>query len=271
MTKLELLYQELLKREVVTYKEIEDIFKEIGEKPSVSFRYLYTEYIHKLLQKGKLLHPQKGLYVAVPPTKINVNSYQPDKYLIASKIQSLYYLGFHTALELYGCAYSVYNEIYIVVPSEQKFRNFTFKQIHYRPVFTAYATKGVKKRLHKNHELIMSTPSRTFLDCINRPEYVGGWEECLKSLEGLSGVNAQEIQQLLTTIRKDMLFRKTGFILTLLSDNPYYTGLIDTLQPFLQRHIGTSPMYLKKGIKSTLNTSWKLYVPIGFEYYLKGV
>ncbi|MCK4348627.1 MAG: hypothetical protein KAW47_08445, partial [Thermoplasmatales archaeon] len=115
MTKLESLYQELLKKEVVRYKEIEDIASDIIEKQPISFRYLYNEYINKLRRAGKLLHPQRGIYVVVPPTKINEKSFQPDKYLIASKVKQPYYLGYHTALEIHGCAYSTYNEVLIVV------------------------------------------------------------------------------------------------------------------------------------------------------------
>jgi predicted transcriptional regulator of viral defense system len=224
MTKLELLYQELLKKEVVRYKEIEDIASDIVEKQPVSFRYLYNEYINKLRRSGKLLHPQRGIYVVVPPTKINEKSFQPDTYLIASKIQTPYYLGYHTALELHGCAYSTYNEAYVVVTPNKKFRGFEFKNIRYRPVFNSNSQIGVKQINHKNQKIAVSTASRTFLDCIERPEYAGGWEECLKSLESLAGVKANELKQLLDNIGKDMLFRKTGLILDFFNENPYYQG-----------------------------------------------
>ncbi len=271
MTKLELLYQELLKKKVVRYEEIEEIASEIVEKQPVSFRYLYNEYINRLRRTGKLLHPQRGIYVAVPPTRINDDSFQPDRYLIASKIQSPYYLGYHTALEVYGCAYSSYNEIHIVVPTEKKFRGFEFKNVRYHPVFSSYHRVGVKKIVHKNHEIMVSSPSRTFLDCIDRPEYAGGWEECLKSLEALSGVSSKELKQLLEKIGKDMLFRKTGFILSLLSENPYYHGTLTSLRSFMERRMGKSPMYLKEGVKSELHKRWKLYIPIGFKETLRGI
>ena len=271
MTKLELLYQELLKREVVRYKEIEEIASEIVEKQPVSFRYLYNEYINKLRRSGKLLHPQRGIYVVVPPTKINENSYQPDKYLIASKIQKPYYLGYHTALEIHGCAYSNYNEAYIVVAPNKKFRGFEFKNIRYRPIFNSHSQIGLKKINHKNQKIIVSSPSRTFLDCIERPEYSGGWEECLKSLESLAGVKANELKQLLNKIGKDMLFRKTGLILDILDENPYYQGILSNLKSYLNKKMGKSPMYLREGSKSELNKDWRLYVPVGFKDIIRGV
>jgi predicted transcriptional regulator of viral defense system len=271
MTKLELLYQELSKREVVRYKEIEEIASEIVEKQPVSFRYLYNEYINKLRRSGKLLHPQRGIYVVVPPTKINEKSFQPDTYLIASKIQKPYYLGYHTALEIHGCAYSNYNEAYIVVPPNKKFRGFEFKNIRYRPIFNSQGQIGLKQINHKNHKIVVSSASRTFLDCIERPEYSGDWEECLKSLESLAGVKTNELKQLLDKIGKDMLFRKTGFILDLFNENPYYEGILSSLKPYLTEMMGKSPMYLKKGTKSELDKNWRLYVPTGFKDLIRGV
>jgi len=271
MTKLELLYQELLKREVVRYKEIEEIASEIVENQPVSFRYLYNEYIDNLRRSGKLLHPQRGIYVVVPPTKINEESFQPDTYLLASKIQKPYYLGYHTALEIHGCAYSNFNEVYIVVPPNKKFRGFEFKNIRYRPIFSSQGQIGLKQIIHKNHTIVVSSASRTFLDCIERPEYSGDWEECLKSLESLAGVRAIELQQLLDRIGKDMLFRKTGLILDLFNENPYYEGILPNLKPYLIKMIGKSPMYLKEGVKSELNKNWRLYIPIGFNDLVRGV
>ena len=271
MTKLELLYQELLRREVVRYKEIEDIASDIVEKKPISFRYLYNEYINKLRRADKLLHPQRGIYVAVPPTKINDSSYQPDKYLIASKVQNPYYLGYHTALELHGCAYSNYNEAYIVVSPNKKFRGFDFKNIRYRPIFNSQNQIGLKQINYKNHRIMVSTASRTFLDCIERPEYSGDWEECLKSLESLVGVKANELKKILDKIGKDMLFRKTGFILNLFNENPYYQGILSNLQTYLTKKIGKSPMYLKEGVKSELDKNWRLYYPIGFKDIIRGI
>ena len=118
---------------------------------------------------------------------------------------------------------------------------------------------------------MVSSASRTFLDCIERPEYAGGWEECLKSLESLAGVQANELKQLLNKIGKDMLFRKTGLILYLLDKNPYYQGILSNLKPFLTKKMGKSPMYLTKGAKSELDKNWRLYVPIGFKDVIRGI
>ena len=271
MTKLESLYHELLKIEVATPEEIKDIASNLLKKDRPSFKYIYNEYLTKLKESGKLFHPKKGLYVAVPPVKINDESYKPDRYLLASKIQEPYYLGYHTALEMHGAAYSDYNEVYVVVPPDKKFREFEFKNVTYKPVYNSSYKHGIQEINHKDQNIVVSSPSRTFLDCIDRPDYSGGWEECLKSLESLTGVKAKGIKAILNSLGKDMLYRKTGLILNLFKENPYYEDILSKLKPYLKENIGTSPMYLSKGSKSELNKEWMLYVPKGFQNILRGV
>lgn len=269
MTKLESLYHELLKKEVATPEEIKTIASDIlKDRP---FSYIYNEYLTKLEKRGKLLHPRRGLYVAVPPLKINDNSFQPDRYLMASKIQDPYYLGYHTGLEVYGVAYSSYNEVYIVVEPSKKFRSFRFKDVLYRPVYNSIHDLEVKTMVHRGQNLVVSSPSRTFLDCIDRPEYSGGWEECLKSLESLSGVKVEGLIKVLDAMGKDMMYRKTGLVLELFDDNPYYEGILSEIFPYLKDNMGSSPMYLREGSKSELSEEWKLYVPKDFKEILKGV
>lgn len=270
MTKIESLYHELLKIEVATTEEIKAIASKILNE-SYSFRYIYNEYLSKLKRSGKLLHPRRGLYIAVPPLMIGKGSFQPDRYLVASKIQEPYYLGYHTALEVHGTAYSEYNEVYIVVHPDKKFREFEFRGINYRAVYNSCSDLGLENIKHKEQMIVTSSPSRTFIDCIDRPEYSGGWEECLKSLESLPGVNSQDIRDILEAKKKDILYRKTGLVLSFFTDNPYYEGVLSELEPYLKENIGVSPMYLSRDSKSDLNEEWMLYIPEGFQDLLRGV
>ena len=55
--------------------------------------------------KGRLLRVRRGLY-AVVPVGSDPENYQVDPYLIASKMADDAVLGYHTALQFYGKAYS---------------------------------------------------------------------------------------------------------------------------------------------------------------------
>lgn len=83
-------------------------------------RYIYRKYIRRLIESGKLKRIRKQLYMVLSPLE---DPERPlvDKFLIASKIRDNYYLGYHTALEHYGCASSLHNEAYISIKAEDRF------------------------------------------------------------------------------------------------------------------------------------------------------
>ncbi|MFQ6052036.1 MAG: type IV toxin-antitoxin system AbiEi family antitoxin domain-containing protein [Candidatus Hydrothermarchaeota archaeon] len=270
MIKLEQLYKELLTRKVVTSNEITKLAASIIDA-RVTNEYVHKEYIQKLLERGKLVRLRKGLYAALTPLETS-ESFVPDKFLVASKIRSRYYLGYHTALEFHGCAYSSYNQGYICVRKKDRFDAFEYKNLSFKPVFTKDIETGVEKRSYLNHEIRVSSPERTFVDCLDKPGYAGGWEELLKSFEGLSGLNFENIYQILRKFDKDLLYRKVGLVLEMMREHSvYYENLSDKTLGKIKNHLGKTPLYLEKGKSSSFNENWNLYVPKDFKEYLRGV
>ncbi|RZN65483.1 MAG: hypothetical protein EF806_00905 [Candidatus Methanoliparum thermophilum] len=159
-----------------------------------------------------------GLYLILDPLE-TPTSFSMDKILVGSKIRKRYYLGYYTALEFYGCAYSAYNEMYVCIDKQDRLDSFECANQRFVPVFTKDIASGVEAKKYLGQRIYVSSRERTFLDCVNKPKYAGRWEECLKSLEGLSGVNGQKIYRLLHKFDSDFLYRKTGFILELLRDH----------------------------------------------------
>jgi len=119
---------------------------------------------------------------------------------------------------------------------------------------------------------MVSSRERTFLECLDRVEYAGGWEEALKSLESMSGLRFDELAMLTVDSCNSFLTQKTGFILELLrSRSIFYEHLQDSTLDRLHSSIGEQPRYLVKGEPGELNKRWRLYVPEEFEEYLRGV
>jgi len=182
VTKTEELYSALLSMKVVSFDEIVEKAKSIIEAVP-SRRYIYRKYVDRLIKKRKLHRVRRGLYIVLSPIE-KPETHVVDKLLIASKIRNDYYLGFHTALEFYGYAHSFYNEAYICIKTKDRFNSFQYKRL-------------------------------TFLECIDRVQYAGGWEECLKSLEGFRGLDFEKLVSLLHKYERDILFRRVGYILEL--------------------------------------------------------
>jgi len=271
VTKTETLYNALLSMKVVSFDDI--VGKAAGIIEAAPDRkYIYRKYVNRLVKSGKLQRIRKGLYVVLSPLE-EQEGYVADKLLIASKIRNKYYLGFHTALEYYGCASSFYNEAYVCVKAKDRFNPFQYKRFSFRPVFVDDITLGVEEKNYHGNTIKVSSKERTFIECIDRIQYAGGWEECIKSLEGLRTLNIEKLVNLLLhKYKKDILFRRVGYILELLKErSPFYEHVNDHLLNEVEKQITGPPKYLTYGKKGTLNRRWKLYIPDGFEEKLRSI
>lgn len=268
--KTETLYSALLPLKVVTFNEIVQEATKVIEG-SASRSYIYRRYVVRLIETGKLEAIRKGLYIVLSPTEQD-EKYELDKLLIASKIRREYYLGFHTALEYYGSAYSVFNEAYVCTKSEHRFDSFSFKRFTFKHVAAKDTTCQVVEKLYGKHILKVSSKERTFIECIDRPEYVGGWEECIKSLENLSGIDEEQLLSLTLKQTGKRLLSRVGFVLELLKNrSPFFEHISDNTLNEIEMKTRDSPQYLANGQKKAFNRRWNLWIPQGFEEQLRDV
>ena len=266
--KIEALYNALLPFKVVTFDDIVQQSLTIIEG-SANRRYVYRKYVKRLVETGKLQPVRKGLYTVLSPLE-KKEEYEPDKLLLASKIRREYYLCFHTALEYYGCAYSAFNEAYVCVQPKNRFDTFSYKRFNFKPVFVKDTTSQVIEKTYQNNTLKVSSKERTFIECVDRPQYAGGWEECVKSLENLSGINIQQLINLTLKQGRKGLQSRIGYVLELLKNrSPFYEHINDFTISELKTGIKGQPQYLVRGKKSSLNRQWNLYIPDDIEEELK--
>jgi len=120
--------------------------------------------------------------------------------------------------------------------------------------------------------LRVSSKERTFIECVDRIRYAGGWEECIKSLENLRGIDIEKLINLTLQQKKRGLRRRIGFILDLLRKrSPFYEHISDASLSKMEIEIRGSPQYLVLGRKGSLNRKWNLYIPEAFEEQLRGI
>jgi len=268
--KTETLYNTLLPLKVITFNDIIQLSSQIIQYP-VNRRYIYQKYIKRLVETEKLQQIRKGLYIVLSPLE-KPDKYEPDKLLIASKIRKQYYIGFHTALEFYGCAYSNFNEAYICIQSSNRFNPFNYQQLSFKPVFVKDVNSQIIEKTYLQTTLRVSSKERTFIECIDRIQYAGGWEECIKSLDSLSGIDFEKLINLTLHQKKENLSRRVGYVLELLQKNsPFYEHINPNTIDKLRARTKNQPQYLIRGTKGTLNKSWNLYVPENFEEKLRGI
>jgi predicted transcriptional regulator of viral defense system len=268
--KTEALYDALLLKRIVSFNDIiQESSKIIGNYTNRG--YIYRKYVKRLVENGKLQAIRKGLYAVLSPLE-KTEKYEPDKLLIASKIRKNYYLGFHSALEFYGCAYSAFNQAYVCIQARDRFDPFKYKRFTFKPVFVRDVTSRIVEKPYGSSLLRVSSKERTFIECIDRVEYAGGWEECTKSLENLSGINFEKLVNLALSQKRKSLLARTGYMIELLRNrSPFYEHVNDRLLRRATLEHKGQPQYMVRGKKGSLNKRWNLYIPEDFEEELRGI
>ena len=234
------------------------------------YKYLYKQYLYPFIKKGRIKRVRRGMYAAV-------NIYQEDdqyadRYIIASKIRPRYYLGYHTALELHGCAYSAYRELQIAINRSDYFRSFDFEGVNYQPATQYDLDVEVTSMKYNRQDIQLSSASRTFVDCIHRRWLAGGLEECVKSLDGLGGVTMPAINKVLGLYNNNLLLRSVGFFLDKMKEHsPYYGHITEGDTQTLAKEVGKAPMYLEPRAASKYTKKWNLYVPTNIDDLIRGV
>jgi len=268
--KTEELYNNLLPMRIVSFDEIVQSTSKIVSR-SANRRYIYRKYVRRLVETGRLQPIKKGLYAVLSPLE-KPEKHETDKFLIASKIRKKYYLGFHTALEYYGSAYSAFNEAYVCIQAKERFDPFNYGRFTFKPVFTKDMLSQIDEKPYDQSFLRVSSKERTFIECIDRVQYAGGWEECIKSLSELSGIDFEKLVTLTLNQRKQILFRKVGYFLEFLgSRSPFYEHISKDLIEELTRRVKGSPQYLARGEGGEINERWRLYIPSDFEEKLREI
>jgi predicted transcriptional regulator of viral defense system len=264
------LYDLLLPMKIVSFDDIvQSALKVVAS--SSDRRYIYRKYVNRLVETGRLQPIRKGLYAVLSPLE-KPEKHETDKLLVASKIRKEYYLGFHTALEYYGSAYSVFNEAYVCIQAKDRFDSFHYHRFAFKPVFTKDTVSQIVEKSHGQNFLRVSSKERTFIECVDRVQYAGGWEECIKSLAELSGIDFQRLVNLTLGQRKQILFRRVGYFLELLRNtSPFYEHISQDFLEKLRTRVEGSPQYLVRGEVGELNERWCLYIPMDFEEKLKEI
>ncbi len=205
---------------------------------------------------------RRGLYQVVPVE--HIGGEPPfDKFLLGRKLVSPYHFSHHSALEIHGVANAtIFNTVYISSPKQ--FRRFSYGGIEYvwirkRDPF------GIQRSLWQDKEVYVSDREKTIIDCIDRVDLAGGFEEAFKSMISFPSVNLERLYAYLQRIGKKGLFHKIGFLLSLEDARKRW----DVDQAFifgLRKEVGEKVYYFATGKgRGKLVKEWNLIVPENLE------
>ena len=250
----------LSQHDVFTLEELDHFLEEKGSGKSSTRKALLTYY----RKQGRIVPVRRGLY-AVVPFGSSPDSCSVDMYLVAAKMTGDAVLGYHTALEFHGKAYSIYTRLHYLTARRSlpvKFRSYEIRGV---PVPQSLRAKckemfGVTRHKRSGVELRVTSLERTLVDVLDRPELTGSWEEIWRSLESVEFFDVEQVVEYVLLLENATTAAKVGFFLeqhkeALIVDDVH-------LQP-LRKLRPRRPHYLIRGKRKGGRwvKEWNLMVP----------
>lgn len=170
---------------------------------------LASGIVQNYLAKGYIKRVKRNLYVT---TSLETGGPIPSKFEIASNITNSSFLSHHSAFEYYGFQNQVHN--IIQVSSIEQFHSFVFDH-------NEYVCKRVKDVAFVNvvNGVKVSTIEKTIVDSIDSIKTFDDFEELVKVLSMIPFIDGNEILNYLKHLNKQILFSKTGLILSFFKDD----------------------------------------------------
>ncbi|MEI7600883.1 MAG: type IV toxin-antitoxin system AbiEi family antitoxin [Aestuariivirga sp.] len=146
-----------------------------------------TSLLRHHLRAGNIKRVSREVFAAVP-AHLGPDRMVIDRFVAASKLRTDGVLGFHSALELHGIAYSEFNEVQLISAGRTERVDLPFGVCRFVTPPKALAAADKADYLttiidRQGVAVRVTAVERTIVDVLHRPELAGGVEEVLKSLD----------------------------------------------------------------------------------------
>lgn len=220
---------------------------------------------------GRILRVRRDLYATVPPGA-EAAKFQPDGFLVAGYASPSAVISHHSALELHGLAYAAHPGRVIATTTEAA-RSFEFRGREFRFVRPPRSLLRAASRHIDSDErppdapltvsragllLRVSTPERTVVDVLDRPDLGDGLSATWEALGSLGAVRADRIVAYVERLGH----RSTaGLVGLLLSRLPREAGIAPEILDRLRELSPRRPVHVGARENALLAAPWNVIVP----------
>jgi predicted transcriptional regulator of viral defense system len=213
-------------------------------------------------RQGRLRLVRRGLY-AVVPYGVDSQNFRVDPYLLAFKSANDAFLSFHTALEVFGKSYSVfqrysYGSIRAFHPFELDGCSYESTSIPKALIEAEQPYFAVKTIERDGLDVRVSTLERTLVDLLDRPNLGGGWEEIYRSLESVEYFDLDMVVEYVHLLGKKTTAAKVGYYL---QQHAEELMVEDSHLKELRKLCPKHAFYLERGGSGVVVRDWNLVVP----------
>jgi predicted transcriptional regulator of viral defense system len=216
-------------------------------------------------KRGRIYPIRRGLYVTVP-SGVTTDTFPVDPYLLAAKMADDAVLAYHTALEFYGKAYSVFERFYYLTGHQLlpvRFRSYEFRCVLFPRKLQAKGKEffAVNQSERAGLDIRITSLERTLVDVLGRPDLGGSWEEIWRSLESIEFFDLDKVIEYALLLENATTVAKLGFFL----DQHRKALMVEEVHfQRLRKKLPKRPHYMIRGDRkqSRLVVDWNLIVPV---------
>ena len=170
-----------------------------------------TAMLSQHLQAGNIRRIARGVFASIPKHADAV-TWLVDDILAASRLREFSTIGYHSALELQGCAYTVGFEVQVIAkgdPGKFLANGVTCRFVVPPRGFTLLDGVEIIDRL--GQEVRVTTIERTIADSFDRHDLVGGADELFNSLEFVMRIDTFTLVRYVRMLGKATIAGAIGF------------------------------------------------------------
>lgn len=218
-----------------------------------------VERLRHYLETGRLRSVSKGVYVVTKGS--SQNRISPNCFHVALAARSDAIFSYHSALELLGCAHSIWHVCMLYTVRRRRPLHLDYDKIEFLsdPILLPDRHLGTEVVEYDGKLLETTGPERTLVECLLRPGRVGGIEEFINSAGGLPAPRLDLVEEILKLYNTKHLYSAVGWYLERCQEA--WNVPTDFLE-WLERHRPNSPQYLERrsGL-GKLFPRWNLILP----------
>ena len=212
------------------------------------------------LKAGNIRRIARGVFASVPK-HADAATWSVDRFLAASKLRRGGVIGYHSALELHGYAYTEGQDVQVIAdgqPLTLRAEGLTCRFVRPSKGLNTLGGIGAIDRL--GVQVPVTTLERTLADLFDRPDLAGGGEELLNSLDLVPRVDAARLRDQVAAIGNATAAAVCGWWLERApSELRVSKPAVDSFRPLAPKQpryaLGAKPGDAK------LVPGWKIFLP----------
>lgn len=225
-------------------------------------RATVDSHLSRWRRQGRIARVKQGVFVRLDGQE-DVTGLLPDFLTLASRMAPDAAAAYHSALEVHGCAQSIFERFTFVTWTKTRATTYLCRRfLPVRPRKQLKAAGGgehwIERAERAGTELRVTSLERTVADVLDRPALAGGIDEVWRSLASVPALDPDPLLEYAELLGSHTLAARLGFFLDCRRDELVVPG---ELLERLRTRIPRSPVYLDRGRPGRLVSRWSLFVP----------